>query len=206
MATCRILFVRHGETVWNREGRCQGSSDIPLSEIGLEQAEALAAALARETVAAVYSSDLARARRTADAIAIRHRLSVTTEARLRELNQGKLEGQSLKEMLAGQPELLKKWMTEPADVCMPGGESMRTMQARAGRALDEIIRRHPDQTVVIVGHGLCTRSLLCRALEIDLNRFRIFRLDNASISETESNARGTVLVRVNDTHHLGRKP
>lgn len=201
----RVIFVRHGETVWNREGRCQGSSDIPLSEIGLEQAEALAAVLGRETVAAIYSSDLIRARQTADAIAGRHRLPVTTDARLRELNQGELEGRSLKEMLAGQPDLLKRWMDEPADVCMPGGESLRAMQARAGRALEEIIRRHPDQTVIVVGHGLCTRSLLCRMLEIDLNRFRIFRLDNASISETECNARGIVLVRVNDTHHLGRK-
>jgi len=201
----RIIFVRHGETIWNREGRCQGSSDIPLSETGHEQAEALAAALAREPVSAVYSSDLVRARQTADAIAARHRLPVLADARLRELNQGELEGESLTDMLATRPDLLKQWLDQPADVSMPGGESMRTLQARASRAFDDISRRHPDQTIIIVGHGLSTRSLLCRLLEIDLNRFRCLRLDNASITEMEFNSRGVVLVRINDTHHLGRK-
>ena len=142
MSSTRIIFVRHGETIWNREGRCQGSSDIPLSEIGHEQATTLAAALARESVVAVYSSDLVRARQTADAVAAPHRLPVLADA---------------------------------------GGESMRAMQARAGRALDEIVRRHPDQACIVVGHGLCIRALLCRFLEIDLNRFRCFRLENASV-------------------------
>lgn len=202
----RILFIRHGETVWNREGRCQGASDIPLSEVGREQAEALAGALSREPVSAIYSSDLVRARQTADAIAARHQLPVLTDARLRELNQGELEGQSLKEMLADRPELLRQWLDRPADVCMPGGESMRSMQARAGRAVDEIVGRHPDQTVIVIGHGLCTRALICRLLNLDLDRFRVLRLDNAAISEVEINSRGAVLLRVNDTHHLGRHP
>ena len=177
MSTSRIILVRHGETIWNREGRCQGASDIPLSEIGHEQAQALAAALSREVVHAVYSSDLVRARQTAEAIAARHRLPVLADARLRELNQGELEGQGLKEMLAGRPELLKQWLDQPADVCMPGGESMRAMQARSGRAVEEIAHRHPDQTCIIVGHGLCGPHLE----RVDDRRAAVARVDPLTV-------------------------
>jgi len=201
MAT-RIILIRHGETIWNRERRCQGSSDIPLSDIGQTQAEALAVALKNLPLAAVYSSDLVRARKTAEIVAAPHRLQVAQDARLRELNQGELEGDSLKDLLAGHPDLLKLWMNAPADVAMPGGESMRSLQARAVRAIDDIVRQHPDQTAAVVAHNLCNLAIVCHYLSLDLNRFRALRMDNASIAELEFSGRQTVLLRINDTHHL----
>lgn len=202
MAT-RIYLVRHGETTWNRERRCQGVSDIPLSDTGIQQAECLSAALAHAPLSAVYASDLVRARHTAEIIAAPHKLPVSCDARLRELNQGRLEGSDLNNLLSEHPELLREWLKTPADVTMPGGESMRALQARASRALEEIIAHHQEQSVAVIAHNLCNLSLVCRLIGLDLNLFRSIRMDNASITEIECSARGAVLFRVNDIHHLG---
>lgn len=200
----RIFFIRHGETIWNQEKRSQGFTDIPLSQTGENQARALAQALKSPPLAAVYSSDLIRARRTAEIIAEPHRLQVRSDARFRELNQGEIEGQRLEDLLSGHPELLKQWMDAPAEVTMPGGESLRTLQARAGQAVEEIRRKHPDARVAVVAHNLCLLTVICQLIGLDLNLFRRLRLDNASISEFDFSARGPVLLRLNDIHHLPR--
>jgi phosphoserine phosphatase len=198
-----LLLIRHGETGWNQEGRCQGFSDIGLSAVGEEQAAALARALRDERLDAVYSSDLARARRTAELIAAPHRIAVNPDARLRELNQGAMEGKSLTNLLADYPDLLSRWMKAPADVVMPEGESMRSLQLRVAAAVDDVVRLHPEGTIAIVAHNLALRTIICKALNLDLNHFRRFRLDNASVSVIQSSPHGPVLVRLNDVHHLG---
>jgi len=199
---CRMLLIRHGETVWNQERRCQGFTDVPLSDRGDGQALALAQALKGARLAAVYTSDLVRARRTAEAIAEPHRILVNSDARLREMNQGTLEGQNLEGLLSGHPELLKKWMREPAEVEMPQGESMRGVQARAWQAVKDISARHGNDLVAVVSHNLCILSIICRAINLDLNNFRRLRMENASISEIEFGSHGPVLCRINDTAHL----
>jgi len=198
----RLLLIRHGETIWNKERRSQGFSDVPLSETGRAQAEALAAALANAPLAAVYCSDLSRALHTAEQIAEPHRILVKIDVRLRELNQGELEGTKLEGLLSNHPELLKKWMSEPAEVVMPGGESLRSLQARAWKAITEIADRHPEELVAVVAHNLCLLSAICRAINLDLNHFRRLRLQNASISELEFASHGPILNRFNDLHHL----
>jgi broad specificity phosphatase PhoE len=199
---CRMLFIRHGETVWNQERRCQGFTDVPLSDRGDDQASALALALKGARLDAVYSSDLVRARRTAEVIAEPHRILVKSDARLREMNQGALEGKNLEGLLSSHPELLKKWMREPAEVEMPRGESMRSVQARAWQAVKEITGRHHDGLVAVVSHNLCILSIICKAINLDLNHFRRLRMENASISEIEFGSHGPVLCRINDTAHL----
>src|SRR5512145_1936926 len=87
-----VVLVRHGATDWNVQGRCQGATDRELTEVGVRQAEAIAAQLAEETVHAVYSSDLKRARRTAELISATHGLPVLVEEDIRELDHGDLEG------------------------------------------------------------------------------------------------------------------
>src|SRR5207248_10883393 len=96
----RILLARHGETVFNVEGRWQGQSDSPLTERGLAQARELARALADEPIAAVYSSDLGRAVDTAAEVAKLHHLAVTTDARRREIATGARTGQGRAETTA----------------------------------------------------------------------------------------------------------
>ena len=198
----RIFLIRHGETRWNAEKRCQGFTDVPLSEAGERQAELLARALAREPLAAVYASDLIRARKTAEIIALTHGLPVQTDARLRELNQGELEGQNMEGLLAYHAELLKNWMADPAHTRMPRGESLLEIQARGWAALTEIVGRHPDRAVAVVAHNLLNVAVISKALELDLNHFRRLKQHSSALNEIEFGLHGAVLIRLNDVHHL----
>ena len=200
----KIILVRHGETIWNKQRRCQGFSDIPLNDAGKEQAVLLGRALRSVPLSAVYSSDLVRAKKTGDLIAEHHKIKVVTDARFRELNQGDLEGSSLGDLLADHPALLKKWLENPADVKMPGGESMRALQKRAVKALQNVIENHPDETVCVVAHNLCILSIICDSIKLDLDNFRKLKMDNASVSVLEHSRAGFSLISMNDTHHLDK--
>ena len=121
------MFARHGETDWNFEGRLQGHTDRPLNAYGREQAEALAGRLAREDVAAIYASDLARARETAEIVGERLGLPVVVDPDLREKNWGTWEGLTSEERL--RVEL--------------AGESTAEHRERTVRAVERIVERHP---------------------------------------------------------------
>ncbi|MEN3341061.1 MAG: 2,3-bisphosphoglycerate-dependent phosphoglycerate mutase [Actinomycetota bacterium] len=142
-----LLLVRHGETDWNAEGRLQGHTDRPLNAYGREQAKALAARLAREaegeSVAAIYASDLARARETAEILGERLGLPVVVDPDLREKNWGTWEGLTSEERLTVEYE----------------GESSEEHRERTMRAVERIAERHPGQRVVIVTHGGSLRRI-----------------------------------------------
>jgi probable phosphoglycerate mutase len=147
-----LILVRHGETDWNRERRWQGHADTPLNETGREQARALARALNGEAIAAVYSSDLRRARETAEIVADGRGLPVLVDRRLREIDFGEWEGLRTVEIHERYPEFMAAW--PPTDGRpFPGGETYGAMGARVVAALGEIARRHPDEDVVVVLHG-----------------------------------------------------
>jgi broad specificity phosphatase PhoE len=199
----RIFLIRHGETLWNREQRCQGFTDIELSDKGVEQAHRLARHLGKTAkLSAVYSSDLSRARKTAEIIAEEQKLVVRTDPRLREMNQGKIEGNKLYEMLAHYPALLEHWMKEPADAVMPDGESITQLQTRAWQAFEEIIELHKDETIAVVAHNLCNTMILCKILDLDLNKFRRIKQSSACLNEIEIGSIGPVIMHLNDTHFL----
>ena len=139
-----LLFVRHGETDWNAEGRLQGHTDRPLNDYGRRQARALAERLAgEEPVDAVYASDLARAKETAEIVGRRLGLPVVVDPDLREKNWGSWEGLTGDERAA--IELV--------------GESTREHRDRVLRAVRRIVERHPGQRVVVVTHGGSLRRI-----------------------------------------------
>jgi len=138
-----LLFARHGETDWNFEGRLQGHTDRPLNAYGREQAKALAGRLASEDVAAIYASDLARARETAEIVGERLGLPVVVDPDLREKNWGTWEGLTSEERL--RVEL--------------AGESTAEHRERTVRAAERIVERHPGQLVVVVTHGGSVRRI-----------------------------------------------
>src|SRR5690348_11335705 len=133
----RILLARHGETVFNVEGRWQGQSDSPLTERGRAQARELARALAAEPIVAVYSSDLGRAFGTAQAVAEPHGLEVIADERLREIHVGGWTGKNREQIEANWPDGLKAWATVPSAFRMPDGEDLLEAQTRALRFFAE---------------------------------------------------------------------
>ena len=146
----KLILVRHGETDWNRDGRWQGQSDTPLNDLGRSQARDVAEEL--DGVDVVYSSDLARARETADIVARRLGLEVRLDPRLGERGFGGWEGLTTGEIQSGFAEEHGRWQTGEG-FGADDAEPFDSFGARVGAFLDEVLHRHPDETVLVVGHG-----------------------------------------------------
>jgi len=156
MAVTTLHLVRHGQSEWNVAGRLQGQiADVPLTPLGLEQAAGAARALAGHDIAAVHSSDLLRARRTAEIVAAALDLPVALDAELREQSYGAFEGLPSAEVLAAAPYDF----TDP-DGRAPGGESLRDVHGRVGRRLVSYAQRYAGRECVLVSHGDAIRVAL----------------------------------------------
>src|SRR5947208_1357491 len=138
----RILLARHGETVFNVEGRWQGQSDSPLTERGLAQAKELAKALKDEPIVAVYSSDLGRAASTARLVAELHKIDVTTDERLREISTGRWTGKNREQIDKAFPGARRIWSEKPSSMRLPDGETILEAQTRALAFLAERLPAH----------------------------------------------------------------
>lgn len=188
----QIVLVRHGATDWNLEHRCQGSSDRDLSAVGLRQAEAIAALLREETIHAVYSSDLQRARRTAELIGEHHRLAVQIDRRIRELDHGNLEGLTFDQIKENFGDFLARWRSEPAELQVPGGERLVDVAERAWLGLNEIVTRHRESdTIVVVSHNFPIVGIVCRITGTHLNAYRNFHLDPCGMSRLRRHRDGS---------------
>lgn len=178
----RIFLLRHGATDWNLAQRCQGSTDLELNEVGLEQAEAAALDLSREKIDAIYSSQLKRALQTAGAVSRFHKLTVTIEESLRELDHGEIEGLTLAEIQATRPDFLRQWRDRPADADIPGGERLIDVEQRAWDGLGRIVRRHrPEETLVVVSHNFPILAVICHITGTPLNQYRTFHLNPGGV-------------------------
>ena len=175
----RLCLVRHGETDWNLEGRYQGQSNVPLNGNGLLQARELAQSLRGYQFAALYTSDMDRARQTAAALAEEFKLVSKEDARLREIHQGEWEGQLAEVIKQRYSELWDNRFTDPENVRPPGGESVAEVAARISAALDEIARAHPEGNVLVVSHGLSIATAVCRINGTPLSRVYEWIPENA---------------------------
>lgn len=179
----QIVLLRHGATDWNLQGRCQGSSDRRLTEVGLRQAEQISIQLSNETIHAVYSSSLERARQTAQLVSRPHNLPIMIEDNVRELDHGELEGLTFNEIKEKYSEFLTGWRNAPAELQVPGGERLADVAERAWDALTRIAQRHQtDHTVVVVSHNFPILCVVCRVTGTDLNNYRSFHLDPCGIT------------------------
>ena len=157
MPHTRIYLVRHAETEWNAEARCQGRADAPFSALGEQQLASLAASLTDVEFTAAYTSPLRRAQKTAEAILAGTGLRAATVPELAELDYGERQGSLFEEWPA---ELFAKWRSEPWSVSFLGGESLHDVKARAVAALRRIVAAHPGETVLVSSHGHVNRVLL----------------------------------------------
>lgn len=187
----------------------QGHTDIELNAEGRRQAERIGSRLSliERRPQAVYSSDLSRARHTAEAIASPLGLMVHTDVRLRETSLGDWEGLTREEIHArGEGELLERYHREPHLQRPPNSETLETVWERMHFALDAIRESHPTGTVVIVGHGGSLRALICSALDAPIKSMRRFYLNNCSLTIVDESGplsdRTPSLLLLNDTSHL----
>jgi 2,3-bisphosphoglycerate-dependent phosphoglycerate mutase len=185
MTVTTLILARHGETDWNRDGRWQGHADEPLNDRGRAQAQALAEELADEQIAAVYASDLRRARETAEIVAARLGLDAPIEidARLREVHVGGWSGLTMTEIETRFPDEVTRWQAGDPTHAFDGGESYALMGQRVVAAVEEIAARHPGEQVLVVLHGGPIRGLLAHAAGISYEeqRHRRRHLDNCGV-------------------------
>ena len=196
----KLILVRHGQTLWNREKRAQGVSDIELSNRGMAQADSLARSLQDERIDTIVSSPLKRALQTAAAINRFHDLPIEPEEDLMELNMGDFEGIIFREMVEKHGDFLKRWAADPASVVMPGGESLAQLQARVWSVVERIIVK--PGTTLLAAHNFTIMTILCKIKGIDLSHIREVHVDVASKTFVEfKNGRGDVVL-LNDIGHL----
>jgi len=198
----RLVLVRHGETEHNRGRLTLGRADVPLNARGLAQARALAASFA-DAPDAVWSSPLARARVTAEAIAAGAGLAPVLDEGLIEMDVGEMEHLTGAELRDRHPEFLARWLSpECGDARMPGGETLAEVQERAWAAVGRMLAAHPDATVVAVTHNFAILTVLCRALGLPLAHFRRLRQALAAKTVLEVREHGATLLQLNDIAHL----
>ena len=199
----KLIFVRHGESVWNAERRFQGTSDPPLSARGHLQAARVAERLgAGAPPAAVYSSPLGRAVATAETIAGTIALPVRVEDSLREMGLGEWEGLTHAEIGARWGDAYQRWVRDPVGNPPPAGEPMGAFGARVAAAVDRIRAAHGEAEVIVVSHSGSIGAYLCVMLGLSLSNLFRFRLENASLTEVVVDWVGTRLALLNDTSHL----
>jgi len=204
--TTTLLLVRHGETAWNAEHRIQGHLDIPLSTTGIQQAARLAEHLATEPIEAIYSSELVRARLTAEPVSARSGVAITVESRLRERSFGIFEGLTLDEIAARHPEGFHRWRERDPEWAIEGGESGRQLIDRVLEALHDIVERHRGGTILAVTHGGVLDVVYRAARGLAWDAPREHQMLNASVNRLRAATPplSLAIVEWGDTAHLTR--
>ncbi|WP_226681437.1 histidine phosphatase family protein [Sutcliffiella horikoshii] len=191
----KLGFIRHGSTAWNKERRAQGSSNIPLDQDGIRDAESLADRIKNEDWNVIYSSDLVRAMQTAEIVARNLQVDeVFLDSRLQEVNGGQIEGTT-------EPERIEKWGENWRDLDL-GIESREMVIKRALSFIEEVTEKHKDQNVLVVSHGSYIRHVL-RELVKDLKMED--HLENTSVSTVKVREGLWECELYNCTKHLGGK-
>ncbi|MFZ2012392.1 MAG: histidine phosphatase family protein [Nocardioides sp.] len=197
-----IILVRHGQTPWNLDKIFRGSRDIPLNDQGREEARLAGEWLKGETIHAAYASPLSRARDTAFAIARHHNLAVADLPGLTDLCYGDWEGLPLAEVKTRYAELYHQWETAPATVRFPGGETLDEVKDRALKAVEEVVRRHPGQVVLLAAHRAVNKVLIAAFIGLDNSHFWRIGQDTTAINRFNRVGNTWHIMGLNDACHL----
>lgn len=200
----KIILARHGETPWNAAGRYQGQIDIALSDIGLAQAAKLGERLKDVTITRAVSSQLSRAKVTAElALGDARKDLLQIDERLQEIAHGKWEGLLAQEIAEQDPITFKAWRDAPQTLLMPEGESLQQVLDRAWQGFAEACADlGDDDTLLVVAHDAVNRVLLCKILGLGLDRLWSFRQAPTTINLLEGDSVDNLsVVRLNDCQH-----
>lgn len=209
-AGLRLLLIRHGETNWNREGRFQGTMDIPLNENGQAQA-----AKAREFLKDIelhfgITSPMSRPKETAEIILQAHpHIQLDTHPQLEEIGHGLWEGKLESEIESSFPGMLDQWKAKPETVQMPEGENLQQVWDRANQAWDEIVAKYsaqPNQVGIVVAHDAINKVILCRLMGLQPKDIWAVKQGNCAVTVVDY-LKGAdsepVVQAMNLTSHLG---
>jgi probable phosphoglycerate mutase len=199
-----LVIVRHGRTEWNRDVRFRGQMDLPLDQVGQAQARAAAGAIQARwpRAAAVYASPLLRARQTAEPIAAALGQAAQVHPGLRDVDYGAWTGLTLAEAERRDPEVYRLWRTAPSQVQFPEGETLDDVQARLLQLLEAMENTHAGQLIVLVGHVVVNRVLLCTLLGSGLDAFWRIGQDNGAINLARCEGSVGTVECLNDICHL----
>jgi broad specificity phosphatase PhoE len=196
------LLLRHGQTSMSVQKRYAGRSDVPLTDVGLQQAAAAAKRLASAGLGAIVTSPLLRTLQTAQEVAAVTGAAVVTDDGFRETDFGAWEGLTFAEVRKRWPAELTNWLADP-EVAPPDGESFTDVSARVTAALHRVLAARTGQTVLIVSHVTPIKTLVATALLAPPTALFRMHLDVAALSEIDWYADGPAVLRsFNDTGHL----
>jgi broad specificity phosphatase PhoE len=199
----KILLVRHGHVEGISPERFRGRAELPLTELGRRQAEALSRRIAAQwRPNQIYSSPMGRCRETAAAIARPFGLTPQPAEGLNDFDYGDWQGLTPAEVRGRWAAELDTWYRHPERANVPGGETLQRVLARVAAALHEAIRQHPDGTVVLVGHDSVNRVVLLHALDLPLSRYWRLQQHPCALNEIDFADDGFTIVSVNQTDHL----
>jgi broad specificity phosphatase PhoE len=170
------------------------------------QAQAVADRLAGVEVAAVYASPLQRALHTAQPIAQGRGLEVQAFHGLLDINYGQWGGLSFDDVALQWPDLYSKWQTVPHQVQIPGGESLADVRARIRQGIDDLVARHDGEIVVLVGHQVVNKVLICFALGLDNSAFWRIRQDTCCVNRFDYADGAFTVLTLNEVDHLPSRP
>jgi broad specificity phosphatase PhoE len=206
MSVTRLYLIRHGQSAGNAEGRFGGHGATPLSDLGVQQAEATAKQLAKEGVNAIYSSDLHRALQTADLLSKLAGIPVRSRSAFRERNVGVLEGLTFDESRETFPQDYYALVNRNVHHVITNGESYRHLLRRSTGELWDILRNHVGERVAIYSHtgAICFLTLhLMGAIRRDTKQTPWIVTSNCGINRFEIRGRNNVrILALNDTRHL----
>jgi len=200
----KIVLLRHGQTAWNKQEIFRGQADVPLDEVGLRQAQALANALCAEPISQVFTSPLTRAVQTAEAVAESRGLVPVPVPRFIDIDFGAWEGLAHEVVRERFPELYATWQAQPEKVTFPGGENLDAVCQRASAALTELVQQSPGQTIALVAHRVVNKVLICHILGLPNSHFWQIRQDTAAINRFHIIGGSYIVDCLNDTCHLGQ--
>ncbi len=198
-----IYLIRHCETQGNRQRLFQGRIDMDISEEGARQLERLAERFREVPLAAVYTSPLLRAVRTAEAVGRYHDLPLIKDDDLIEIDGGCWESRHWADLPAFDPEQSRRWLEEPWNFHTSGGESMRAVYDRMSRALRRVARECEGGQAAVVSHGCAIRNALCFAKGWPVEKLnKVNWCDNTGVCVLEAADGAFRVLKENDHSHL----
>jgi 2,3-bisphosphoglycerate-dependent phosphoglycerate mutase len=201
-----FVFIRHGETDWNRQHRFQGQIDVPLNALGQTQAARLAERLRSERFDVVHSSDLQRALQTAAPTVAWHALPPTAHAGLREQGFGMLEGLDVPTIQTEHPALWAQWLRYEADTALPGGESVQAFHDRVLATVAQLAAQHTGQRVAVFTHGGVLDMLWRHAQSLPLSGPRECDIPNTGLNHLRWDGQRLHIEGWADAEHLQGLP